>query len=67
MESKYYWTLESWGSDYPPENAEEIINAANDLLDEYAKTLDADAPGYDDAMQSYSDMLWEDYCRTGEI
>lgn len=35
-----HWTLDSWGSEYPPENAEDIIAAANARIDAYAETHD---------------------------
>ena len=51
-----YWTLESWGDAYPPENADEIIAAANDMIDAYAENHD------DEATRIYSDDLWEYFC-----
>lgn len=57
----YYWTLESWGDAYPPENAGEIIERANDLIDAYAENHD------EEEVSEYSNGLWEHYCSTGEI
>lgn len=59
--SDYYWSEESWGSDYPPESADEIISKANELIDEYAETHG------EDETAAYSEMLWERYCMTGEV
>lgn len=53
---KYLWDMESWGSGDPPENAEEIIARANEMIAEYARTHD------DDATSDYSEMLWDRYC-----
>lgn len=60
--SHYYWTAESWGSDYPPKNWEEIIDTANDLIDRFSL---GDADGED--IRNYSGKLWEEFCRTGKI
>lgn len=55
----YYWSLESWGADYPPENADEIIDAANEKIDAFiAENPDAD----EDMIAAYSEKLWEEYC-----
>ena len=56
-----FWSLESWGSDYPPENAEEIISAANEMIAAYAKTHD------EDEAAAYSEKLWDRYCATGKV
>jgi hypothetical protein len=56
-----YWTIESWGADCPPENAEEIISRANELIDAYA------AQNGNDEAENYSEMLWEHYCTTGDL
>lgn len=58
---KIEWTLESWGSDYPPENANEIIAKANKLIDAFAETHD------EDETAAYSEWLWELYCSIDEI
>lgn len=52
----YYWSMESWGYDYPPENADDIISAANEQIDMYAEEHD------DDEIRNFSAMLWERYC-----
>ena len=56
-----YWTLESWGADYPPENAEEIIRAANAMIDAYAENHDEYETEY------FSERLWDRYCTTGTL
>lgn len=53
---QYHWSLESWGDAYPPENAEEIISTANDMIDAYAETHDEEEARF------YSDQLFEYYC-----
>lgn len=57
----YLWTSESWGSGCPPENYEEIISAANELIEAYAETHDED-----DTVE-YSAWLWDCYCTRGEL
>ena len=57
----YLWSMESWGSDYPPENADEIIEQANELIEQYAADHD------EDETAAYSEGLWERYCAEGEI
>ena len=61
----YFWTIESWGAEYPPENAGEIIDKANELIEAYA--AENDNPEDDDIVRNYSDKLWERYCETGNI
>lgn len=56
-----YWTLDSWGDAYPPENAQEIIDRANGLIDEYAEIFG------DDLAAEYSEHLWNTYCMTGTL
>lgn len=58
---KCYWTLEAWGDAYPPENADEIIAAANELIASYAESHD------DEATERYSEQLWEHYCMTDHL
>ena len=58
---KHLWSIESWGSDYPPENADEIISKANDLIEAYAEDHD------EDEVNNFSETLWERYCSTGNI
>lgn len=59
--ASYYWDSESWGSFYPPENWEEIVNAANSKIDEYIEknNLDPDDDRDDDEIRNYSSYLWE--------
>lgn len=56
-----YWTIESWGSEYPPENAEEIIDRANELIEAYAEDHD------EEDVAEYSERLWNNYCTTGNL
>lgn len=61
---RYQWTLDSWGGQAPPQNAEEICKAANDLIAEFiADNSDAT----DEEVQDYAYALWERYCQRGEI
>lgn len=55
----FYWTMDGWGSENPPENAEELISGANEMIDAYAETHD------EDAVAAFSCKLWEDYCSIG--
>lgn len=57
----YLWSMESWGADYPPENADEIIEAANEKIEEYAEDHD------EDEVEEFSGRLWERFCRTGRL
>ena len=57
----YFWTIESWGSDYPPENANEVINMANELIEAYAAEHD------EDETANYSESLWERFCVSGNL
>lgn len=59
----YYWTPESWGEDTPPENADELIEQANDLIDEYAETRCVDP----DILSAYSEGLWEFFSSYGML
>ena len=76
-----FWSIESWGSDYhpwatecggrnyPPVNADEIISAANRLIDKFIEDhhLDLDERyDFDDAFH-YSCELWYEFCSTGFI
>lgn len=56
-----YWTLESWGNDCPPENAADIISAANAMIDAYGADHD------DAETENYSVLLWDRYCTTGAL
>ena len=59
-----YWSIESWGSDYPPVNADEIITKANEMIDQYS----AGHPDYgDEEIREYSESLWETFCQTNEL
>lgn len=61
MEKTYHWTLNSWGSAYPPENVDEIIDRANEILDQYAL-----AHG-DELALEFSEVLWDKYCSEGDF
>ena len=55
----YYWTIESWGSAYPPEDVGEVIDWANYWIDQYAESH----PDADEAeLAAYSEALWDRYC-----
>ena len=60
----YHWNVDSFGSYEIPENAAEIIDQANELIDNYvAQNPDADEFEIDE----YSMKLWEMYCNTGTL
>lgn len=46
-----YWTAESFGNQYPPANADEVIAEANRLIDEGAD----------------SESLFESFCETDRV
>lgn len=50
------WTIDAWGNEYPPENAEEILAIANGLIEDYAETHN------EEDTDEYSMKLWEYYC-----
>lgn len=61
-----YWNEDSWGSEQPPEDADDIIYDANEKIDDFREdfiTTEVD----DDAVRRFSSQLWERYCSTGEI
>lgn len=59
-----YWSIDSWGSDYPPVNADEIISKANEMIDRYS----ADFPDCrEEEIREYSESLWEMFCQTNEL
>lgn len=59
-----YWTLESWGEAYPPKNANEIIDAANEMIDKFM----ADNPDADELkIADYRDKLWDYYCTNDKL
>lgn len=59
-----YWTIDSWGSDYAPINADEIISKANELIDQYI----AENPECGEAdVQEYANGLWEAFCDSGKL
>lgn len=69
---RYYWDMEkcTWGNfdELSPEetsNLEEIIDLANQMMDDYVEHHDYD-PDFDvDEIREYSNRLWERYCSTG--
>lgn len=61
MDHYPYWSLESWGSDYPPENAEEIIEQANRIICETEQKIGMGAAA------RLSNSLWERYCQSGKL
>lgn len=60
----YFWTAESWGSDYTPENAGEIVERANQKIVEFAQDRKWT---YAWEIEEYANRLWESYCTTGNI
>lgn len=60
----YYWTMESWGDAYPPENASEIIDAANEKIDAF---IEANPDADEEQIDDYSEKLWDKYCNARDI
>lgn len=58
----FHWSVEDWGSAYPPENADEIIDKANEMIDEFAKTHEDE-----DDVAVFCEKLWERYCATEDV
>lgn len=61
MRNTYLWNMDSWGSDFPPENADEIINTANMVLRAYAKDHD------DEECYGLSEKMWDLYCENEKV
>lgn len=61
--STKYWSMDSWGNGYPPINADEVICAANAIIDEYIAAHPDDEYG----LEAFSEQLWETFCETGTI
>jgi hypothetical protein len=59
-----YWSVDSWGNGYLPVNADEIIETANGLIDQYIAE-NPDDPEYE--IQAYGEQLWEGFCQNGLI
>ena len=55
---KFYWSAETWGTDYPPENWREICDAANEKIDAYIKEYGLDP---------YEDLDYEQICYFSEV
>lgn len=60
----YFWNMDSFGSDYPPENAAKIIEAANEKILDFAKKY---TWKHDYEIEAYSEKLWDTYCNSGTI
>lgn len=58
-----YWNYDSFG-DYAPTNWEDICNEANQKIDAF---IEANPEMDDYDMQTYSERLWEEFCRNNEI
>lgn len=54
----YYWSDETWGPDYPPENWEEICRVANNKIDEYIVEY---------GLYPYKDLDYEQICYFSEV
>lgn len=59
----FYWTADSWGNGYPPINADDVISAANEIIDEYI----AANPDDEYELEAFSEQLWETFCETGTV
>ena len=56
----YFWDMNNFGYNYPPENAEKIISLANKMIGEYAEYHDIEET------TNYSSALWDNYCTNTE-
>lgn len=67
--NEFYWNNESWGSEYPPENFEEIIHAANREIDDFIERSELDPENSDDAVVicEFSERLWAFYCEYDKL
>lgn len=61
--STTYWNMDSWGNGYPPINADDVISAANEIIDEYIATHPDDEYG----LEVFSEQLWETFCETDKV
>lgn len=59
---RYYWTYDSWGTEVPPENYEDICGVANKMIDDYADQARAEY-----LVQDFSERLWAKFASEGEI
>jgi len=57
----HYWSVDSFGSGPVPENYEEIIDKANEMISAYAETHD------EEETENYSSKLWDRYCMTESL
>lgn len=64
MFNQFHWTCDSFGSNCPA-NWEDIADAANRMIDEYAASVSSDDA--EDLILAYSEQLWSDYCSSDEI
>lgn len=64
-----YWGYESWGNTCPPENYEQIISAANGLIDAYIfnNSLDMSEPYDASEALRYANEIWYQYCQTDSV
>ena len=58
MNNKYLWNHESFGSSYPPKNADEIIEAVNDYLRGIEEPEEC---------REESERLWSDLCTKDSV
>lgn len=67
MKSNYYWNAETWGADYPPENWQDICDAANSKIDEYISDNGLDCDNDADRISDYSERLFEEWISRDQL
>lgn len=67
MPHPYYWSAESWGAYYPPENESEIVYVANSWIDDYITENDLDPITDAEQIKRFSEKLWGEYCSDPHI
>lgn len=61
---RYRWTIDGWGNQTPPQNADRLCSAANALLEEF---IEENPDVTEEEVQDYSSALWERYCERDEV
>lgn len=64
---RFYWSAETWGAAYPPENWREVCDAANAKIDEYIEEYGLDPYENLDREQIcyFSEVLAENWITLG--
>ena len=67
-----YWDENNWGSNYPPENWEEICEAANQKINNFLIENGIEDPecittAQEQDLINFLSQMWADYCAADEI